>query len=104
MNYTLVATAYAWIYPTPPSQVGCGTKSIFQQNRSGLNSEFFFSSTGCLTKAKEPCLPYYLKIGKVRTDGFLPFLEALVQNEMQGDSSRIWTQVTNSLSHNNHYT
>ena len=29
---------------------------------NGLNLEFFFFLTGCLTKAKEPCLPYYLPL------------------------------------------
>ena len=37
---------------------GCDTRSFFKQNIAGLNSEFFFSYTGCLTKAKETSLPF----------------------------------------------
>ena len=35
-------------------------KSIFKQNAVSLNSEFSFSYTGCLAKAKELSLSYYL--------------------------------------------
>ena len=41
-----------------------------------LNSEFSFSYNGKSvdpTKAREPCLPYYLPISKSRRDGFTPF-------------------------------
>ena len=38
------------------------TKSIFKRNTAGLNSEFSFSQTGWLTKAKEHSLSYYLSI------------------------------------------
>ena len=41
-------------------------------------------------KAKEPSLCNYLPIvGQKRTDGFMPFLRALAQSEMQTCSSRI---------------
>ena len=36
------------------------TRSIFKQSKSGLNSEFSYSPIDCLTKAKEPSLPYYI--------------------------------------------
>ena len=36
-----------------------------------------------LTKAKGPCLPYYLPIAEERINGFMPFSRALVQSEMQ---------------------
>ena len=32
---------------------------IFMRSLTGLNSEFSFSKTSCLTKAEEPSLPYY---------------------------------------------
>ena len=42
------------------------TKSLHEQdtiqNLTGLNSEFLFSWTDCLTKGKEPSLPLYLAI------------------------------------------
>ena len=37
-------------------------RSIFKRSLTGLNSEFSFSSTSCLTKAEEPSLSYYLPI------------------------------------------
>ena len=40
---------------------GCDTRSVFNQNKAGLNS-VFFSLIDCLAKAKEPSLPYYLPI------------------------------------------
>ena len=51
-------------YPTPPPQTGCNTRSIFKQSASDLNSDFPFSQTGCLTKAKESNLPNYLPIAR----------------------------------------
>ena len=39
----------------------------------GLNSEFSFSYTGCLNKAKEPKLPYYLPITSVRFNDYTRF-------------------------------
>ena len=36
---------------------------FFKRNKADLNSEFSFSETGCLTKAKELSLSYYLPIG-----------------------------------------
>ena len=39
---------------------------------AGLNLEFSFSYTSCLTKAKEPSLPYYLPIaGREEKDSCL---------------------------------
>ena len=63
---------------------------------SGVNSEFS-SLSGCLIKAKEPRLFYYLAIAGGKRKGFLPFLRALAQSEMQTVPSRLWTQVANSL-------
>ncbi len=68
-----------------------------------MNSEFSFSWTGCQTKAKEHSLPYYLLIaGGRQMDSSL---RVLAQNEMWTASSRIWTQVTDSISYddNIHY-
>ena len=41
-----------YIYTNPSARTGCGTRSIFKRSSTGLNSEFSFSQTGCLTKAK----------------------------------------------------
>ena len=80
-------------------------KVIFKQRLTGLNSEFSFSLTSCLTKAEEPSLPYYLPIAGGRIIGFIPFSRVLVLCEMQSVSSRIWTRVTVSISYDdNHYT
>ena len=44
--------------PTPSARVVYDTRSIFKRSLTGLNSEFSFSKTSCLTKAEEPSLPY----------------------------------------------
>ena len=36
---------------------GCDTRSVFKQSLTCLNSSFSFSKTGCLTMAKDSCLP-----------------------------------------------
>ena len=79
--------------------------NFFQQSLTGLNSEFSFSKTSCLTKAEEHSLPYYLPIAGRRIIGFIPFPRVLVLCEMQSASSRIWTRVAVSISYDdNHYT
>ena len=56
-------------------------------------------------KAKEPSLLYYSsRAGGGQIDS-LPFLRKFVRSEMPIASSRIWSQVTNSISYDaNHYT
>ena len=77
--------------------VGCDSGPIFK-------AEFFFS-TSCHTKTKEPSLPYYLPISRVRIVVFILFSKALVLCKMQTASSMIWTHITVSISYdNNHYT
>ena len=66
----------------------------------GLNSDFTFFSISCLTKTKEPYLSYYLAIAEGITSGFILFLRALAQSEMQTALSKIWTLVTNFISNN----
>ena len=81
------------------------TRSIFKWSLTGLNSEFSFSYTSCLTKAEDPSLSYYLPIAGGRIIGFIPFPRVLVLCEMQSVSSRIWTRVAVSISYDdNHYT
>ena len=93
------------IFTNPSAQAGYDTRSVFKRSLTGLNSEFSFSKTSCLTKAEEPCLSYYLPIAGGRIIGFIPFPRALVLCEMQSVSSRIWTRVTVSIScDDNHYT
>ena len=48
--------------PNPSAWAGYNTRSIFKRSLTGLNSEFSFSLTSCLTKAEEPSLPYYFPI------------------------------------------
>ena len=93
-----------WSYlPTPP--LGLDMTQMFKRSLTGLNSEFSFSSTSCLTKAEEPSLSYYLPIAGGRIIGFIPFPRVLVLCEMQSASSRIWTCVAVSISYDdNHYT
>ena len=51
-----------FVYAQTPPLVEWDTRSTSKQNTAGLNSEFSFSETGCLTKAKELSLLYYLLI------------------------------------------
>ena len=53
-----------------------------------------------LIKVKEPSLPYYLPLAVGRRE-FISFPSALVQREMQTASSKILTQIDNSISYNN---
>ena len=79
--------------------------NFFKRSWTGLNSEFSFSWTSCLTKAEEPSLPYYLPIGGGRIIRFIPFPRVLVLCEMQSLSSWIWTCVAMSNFYkDNHYT
>ena len=54
--------SYIYIYTNSSAQAGYDTRSIFKWSLTGLNSEFSFSLTSCLTKAEEPSLPCYLPI------------------------------------------
>ena len=90
---------------TPPLGQDMTQGPFFKWSLTGLNSEFSFSKTSCLTKAEEPSLPYYLPIAGGRIIGFIPFPRELVLCEMQSVSSRIWTRVAVSIScDDNHYT
>ena len=94
-----------YIFTNASDRAGYDTTSIFKQSLTGLNSEFSFSSTHCLTKAEEPSLPYYLPLAGERIIRFIPFPSVLVLCEMQSDSSSIWTCVAVSISYDdNHYT
>ena len=88
--------------PTPLQGQDVTQSWFFKQS---WHSEFFFSWTGCLTKTKEPILPYYLHIPRERIIGFKLFSRVLVLCEMESAASRIWTLVTVSISYgDNHYT
>ena len=59
--------------PNTSTRAGYDTRSIFKRSLTGLNSEFSFSYTSCLTKAEEPSLPYYLPIAGGCIIGFISF-------------------------------
>ena len=95
----------AYIFTDPSTRAGYDTRSIFKRSLTGLNSEFSFSDTSCLTKVEQHSLPYYLPIAGGRIIGFIPFPRVLVQCEKQSVSSRIWTRVAVFISNDdNHYT
>ena len=79
-------------------------KVIFKRSLTGLNSEFSFFLTSCITKTEETSLPYYLPIAGGWIIGFIPFPRVLVLSEMQSASSRIRTRVAVSISYDTHYT
>ena len=61
--------------PSPFTQAGCDTNSIFLKSLIGFN--FSFSLTGWHIKVKESSLPYYLPITGEGTVGYIPFPIAL---------------------------
>ena len=91
------------IYPTPPLGQDMRQGQFFKRSLAGLNTEFSFSWTSCLTKAEEPSLPYYLPIAGGRIIGFIPLPRVLVLCEMQSVLSRNWTRITVSISCDDNY-
>ena len=73
------------LFTNPSARARYDTRSIFKRSLTGLNSEFSFSLTSCLTKAEEHSLSYYLPIAGGRIIGFIPFPRVLVLCEMQSD-------------------
>ena len=71
-------------------------KSIFQRRK-----DFSFSWIGCLTKAKEPSLLYYLLVDEGITFCIRTFLRVLARKEMQTASSKSQNQITDSISNDN---
>ena len=71
VNVVLKDSNKVYIYATSPLWAGCDIRSIFKQSTAGLRQEFSFSQTGCLTKAKEFWLPYYLSITVRKIDSWL---------------------------------
>ena len=58
---------------------------IYIYQTSGLNSKFSFFHTGCHSKVKEPCLPFYLLFAGGRIVGVIPFPKVLALCEMGTD-------------------
>ena len=73
----------SYIFTNPSAWAGYDTRSIFKRSLTGLNSEFSFSKTSCLTKAEEPRPPYYLPNAGGRIIGFIPFPRELVLYKIQ---------------------
>ena len=87
-KFSICIFAFIISYLPNPS-AGYDARSIFKRSLTGLNSEFSFSYTSCLTEAEEPSLSYHLPIAGGRIIGFIPFPRVLVLCEMQLVSSRI---------------
>ena len=69
--YNITFNTWVCIYPTPPSQAVCNTRSIFKWSTAGFNAEFF------LLKAKEPSLLYYLAIVEKKNRRVHVFLKGI---------------------------
>ena len=84
---------------------GCDIRSIFKRILAGFKTEFSFSLTSFVTKAKETSHPYYLpkQWDWERMIGFIPFSRVLQLYQMQSDLSRNWTLVAASISYDNNY-
>ena len=57
-----------YVFTKPSSRVGSDTRLVFKGGLTGFDLDFSFSWIGCLTKASEPSLSYYLSIA-----GVIPF-------------------------------
>ena len=103
LSVPIIINLLLFIFTNPSARAGYDTKSIFKRSLTGLNSEFSFSQTSCLTKAEEPSLPYYLPIAGGGNDWIHTFPKGI--SKMQSVLARIWICVTVSISYNNnHYT
>ena len=85
------------IFINPSVRVWYDTKSIFKRSLTGLNAEFSFSDTSCLTKAEERSLPYNSCIPGGRIIGFIRLPRILVLFKIQSVSSRIRTLIAVSI-------
>ena len=61
-----------YVFTDSTKRTGYDTRSVFKQNLTCLNSEFFFSETGCHTKVKEPSLHSILPLAGMRIDDTFP--------------------------------
>ena len=84
--------------PNPSTVGGMQHKIHFYVEHNFLNAEFSFL-TGCLTKAKESSLLYYLHIAGERTDRFMSFPRAWAWSETQTTLSRFSSQIADSISY-----
>ena len=50
------------VFTNPSTSAGYDARSIFKWSLTGLNSEFSFFKTNCVTRVKEPSLPYYFNM------------------------------------------
>ena len=81
--YMCVST---YVFSNPFVWASGETRSIFKWNLQVWIQSF--PSLSCLTKSKEPILPYYLPIAGGRIIGFIPFSKVLVLWEIQSALSR----------------
>ena len=92
------------LFTNPSARAGYSTRSIFKQSLTGLNLEFSFTLSSCLTKTEETSLSYYLPLAGGRIIGFIPFPMVLVLCKMQSVSFRIRIRVAVSISYDDNIT
>ena len=84
---------------TPLPQAGCDTMPILKQSTAGLNLEFSFSSSGCLTKTKGFSQSNNLLIAwgseRVGRDGFMIFPRVVGRRELQPHPGfELWSPIS----------
>ena len=93
--YFILTKIFIMFYTYVFTQLFCHWQFFFLGRVKLVWIQFSFE-TGCLTKARESSLPYYLPIVEwewewgVRKNGFMSFPRALAQSEMQIALSKIW--------------
>ena len=68
-----------------------------------MNLKFSFSKTGCHTNVQELTLPFYIPIAEWRMICFVSLQWVLTLCVMQTPSTRTWTRVAVSISHDSYY-
>ena len=84
------STAIFIYLPSFCSRARSNTRSVFKQSLSDLNSEIFFSKTGCYTKDNASSLHSNLLIDGERIVGCIPCPRVFALCEMQKDLFTIW--------------
>ena len=97
-------TTQVCIYPTPLHEQDV-TQGQFKAVFSRFDFRLFLLLDWLPNSTKEPSLPDYLFTSSGMIAGYILFRRVLVLCEKQSASSRVWTQLTMSVSYgDNHYT
>ena len=79
------------------------TRGIFLKwSTASLKSEFYFTWTDCITKAKVPSLSFYF-IHNHKENKWIHAFPKGISIKWTTDLFRLWIQITNSIYNNNNH-